>query len=50
MPETNNTQHAAMHLHNELQRQRRVGSLTWGEHSSGPGHKATWTCTVYSKI
>ncbi|KAF8579852.1 hypothetical protein K439DRAFT_1637564, partial [Ramaria rubella] len=39
--------HGAMLLHNELQRQARVRSLTWDDQRSGPGHQATWTCTVY---
>ncbi|KAF8521581.1 hypothetical protein BU17DRAFT_21900, partial [Hysterangium stoloniferum] len=39
-------QHWAMILHNEMQRQGRLRSLTWDDSVYGPTHQATWTSIV----
>ncbi|KAF8512367.1 hypothetical protein BU17DRAFT_96368 [Hysterangium stoloniferum] len=39
--------HYAMHLHNELQRQGRVGGLVWDDRMTGPEHQGLWTSIVY---
>ncbi|KAF8579894.1 hypothetical protein K439DRAFT_348779 [Ramaria rubella] len=39
--------HWAMQLHNELQRQGRLRSLSWEEGTAGPNHNISWTATVF---
>jgi hypothetical protein len=41
--------HWAMQLHNELQRQGRLRSLTWDDQVYGPSHSAVWTSTAFRK-
>ena len=39
--------HWAMQLHNELQRQGRLRSLSWDDQVEGPSNNAVWTSTVF---
>ncbi|KAF8516089.1 hypothetical protein JB92DRAFT_2829416 [Gautieria morchelliformis] len=48
-PRSNGQQrmHYAMQLHNELQRQGRLRSLSWDDQVQGPTSNAVWTSTVF---